>query len=516
MNQPIKPEAPQPESQSNPTGQPLQSSGRSASELSVTGDWFSSPFIWGGALTAGVYLGLPYLPIGRELAVRYLTGHPLEYALTTLFCVSLAILGRRFIALRHERNALQQPILNGVTDTKLAASPVSAPTTTTAQSIATHVSQTLHGWGIAHRRTWFGRRLQDLCEYLEGEHSSTSAEQHAKYLADEALDRCHDQYALLQTITWAVPILGFLGTVMGITLAIANVTPDQLDSSLNEVTGGLAVAFDTTALALTFSIVMVFGYFFVKRSDEQILRSVNQLILRKFIGKLPSDQRDSKLLEAESAAARQLIHRTEELIDLQTNLWTQSVDGLRERWNQTLERQQSELTASLSDGVESTLTDHALQLHQFREEFVSAYREVSEQLSEQMADQYATQTETQKSLQHELTNLWKQIQQDLHERQLSQATQSQGWVDRLSESMSEWQQRLTRASETLESQMIAISSQTELLGRIVDQEENLVGLQQRLTENLDAVRAADAFEETLHSLNAAVHLLTARTRPNAA
>ncbi|MEI2659369.1 MAG: MotA/TolQ/ExbB proton channel family protein [Bifidobacterium adolescentis] len=52
---------------------------------------------------------------------------------------------------------------------------------------------------------------------------------------------------LIRTITWAVPILGFLGTVIGITMAIANITPDQLESSLGEVTAGLAVAFDTTA-----------------------------------------------------------------------------------------------------------------------------------------------------------------------------------------------------------------------------------------------------------------------------
>ena len=66
-------------------------------------------------------------------------------------------------------------------------------------------------------------------------------------LADQAAERLHESYSLVRTITWAVPILGFLGTVVGITMAIANVTPEQLDTSLGEVTDGLAVAFDTTA-----------------------------------------------------------------------------------------------------------------------------------------------------------------------------------------------------------------------------------------------------------------------------
>ncbi|MEZ6057401.1 MAG: MotA/TolQ/ExbB proton channel family protein [Planctomycetaceae bacterium] len=486
--------------------QPSQLEEVAANQLRVThstgNDWLSSPWIWGGLLTVGVYLGVPHLPIGRDLAIRYLCGHPLEYALATLFCVSLAILGRRFLALRTERQALVRPFLPHPVDT--------------GRPLALQVNEGLSSWSDELRQTWLGQRLTDLCEYLEGKHSVTAAEQHAKYLADDAYDRCHDQYALLQTITWAVPILGFLGTVMGITLAIANVTPDQLDSSLNEVTGGLAVAFDTTALALTFSIVMVFGYFFVKRSDEEILRRVNQLVLRQFIGNMPTDQTDSKFMDAESEAARQLIHRTEELIGLQTELWTQSVDGLRERWNETLEKQQAELTTSLTGGVGVTLSDHAAQLFQFRQEFVEAYRDVSEQLSEQMADQWSSQTEQQQELQQTLMELWKQIRQDLTERHAQQATQTQEWVDRLSGSMGDWQERLTRASEALEGQLSAITSQTELLRRIVDQEENLAGLQQRLAENLEAVRAAEAFEETLHSLNAAVHLLTARARPNAA
>ncbi|MEZ6065507.1 MAG: MotA/TolQ/ExbB proton channel family protein [Planctomycetaceae bacterium] len=89
-------------------------------------------------------------------------------------------------------------------------------------------------------------------------------------------DRTHDSYSLLQTITWAVPIVGFLGTVMGITLAIANVTPEQLDTSLPEVTGGLAVAFDTTAVALSESILLVFGYFYVKRSELRLLGDIEE------------------------------------------------------------------------------------------------------------------------------------------------------------------------------------------------------------------------------------------------
>ena len=48
--------------------------------------------------------------------------------------------------------------------------------------------------------------------------------------------------------------------------------------------------------------------------------------------------------------------------------------------------------------------------------------------------------------------------------------------------------------------------------KIFEKEDHLVRLQERLDKNLETVRAAETFDETLHNLAAAVHLLTARTR----
>src|SRR5207237_1221128 len=62
-------------------------------------------------------------------------------------------------------------------------------------------------------------------------------------------------YSLIRFITWAMPILGFLGTVLGITQSISGVTPEKLEKDLSQVTDGLALAFDTTALALGLTMI---------------------------------------------------------------------------------------------------------------------------------------------------------------------------------------------------------------------------------------------------------------------
>ena len=58
----------------------------------------------------------------------------------------------------------------------------------------------------------------------------------------------------MRLIVWAIPILGFLGTVIGITMALNAIDPKAVEESMMQVTTGLGVKFDTTALALAWAL----------------------------------------------------------------------------------------------------------------------------------------------------------------------------------------------------------------------------------------------------------------------
>jgi hypothetical protein len=55
-----------------------------------------------------------------------------------------------------------------------------------------------------------------------------------------------------------------------------------------------------------------------------------------------------------------------------------------------------------------------------------------------------------------------------------------------------------------------IGEQVEAMNRLQEGEGHLLRLHEALNQNLAAVTAAGTFEQALHSLTAAVHLLTAR------
>ena len=56
-----------------------------------------------------------------------------------------------------------------------------------------------------------------------------------------------------------------------------------------------------------------------------------------------------------------------------------------------------------------------------------------------------------------------------------------------------------------------VTAQAAALARLQEGEKQLIRLQELLQQNLSALAGAGAFEEAVHNLTAAIHLLTART-----
>ena len=462
----------------------------------------TSPVFWGIGFTYAFYAALPFLPLQRDLAIRYFCSHPLEYATAGLFFVGMAVLVLKLTRLPRERAVFTHPQVLACCWDSGGDDDVTVD----------QLSERLKSLPSNLQSTQLTHRLRDVESYLRGSHGTRGLEHHLKYLAELAQERLHDSYALVRTITWAVPILGFLGTVIGITMAIANITPEQLDSSLGDVTGGLAVAFDTTALALGLSLLLVFAAFVAERSEQKISSRVERFGIQQVLDWFPADDLAGQpLIQAEHEAAERLLGRTDALIEQQMELWSQSIELTRDRWQRTLDRQQQELTAALQQQVDASLAEQQRQINHGRDRFLAACENLAGSLSEIQQAWETGQRELHETSGRQLTTLWDQVHGDLKDLRRDQKQLVDESTASFREQTDAWLQEWTRVAQVIADQVAALQQQGELLQRLATDQTDLNQLQQRLSDNLEAVRAAETLEQTLHGLNAAVHLLTIKS-----
>lgn len=101
----------------------------------------------------------------------------------------------------------------------------------------------------------------------------------------QLLWRRHEESWLIpRYISWAVPILGFIGTVLGISLAAEGIRRiiasesglASLSSDLDGAIAPLGIAFDTTLIALSLSIALTLLLALVQRSEQRLLATIER------------------------------------------------------------------------------------------------------------------------------------------------------------------------------------------------------------------------------------------------
>lgn len=101
---------------------------------------------------------------------------------------------------------------------------------------------------------------------------------------DLMVHRVDLRYQNVRYISWLIPTIGFIGTVVGIAVALEYINPRNPDIGL--VTGAMAVAFYTTLVALIVSAIVVFAQHAVQKQEESALNAAGQYCLKNLINRL--------------------------------------------------------------------------------------------------------------------------------------------------------------------------------------------------------------------------------------
>lgn len=404
-----------------------------------------APLLWGGALTIGFYSLIQAGYIEGQAVHRYFTSHPVEYVSMALFFVGVTTLLFKAVSVLGQLKLFTKPLL--------PPAPVDGES---ADMCRQHLA-TLAKLPKEHQHDYLIARLRKALEHVQRRGGADMLDDELKYLADADAAALHSSYALMRIIVWAIPILGFLGTVMGITLAIANISPEALEESLPQVTSGLAVAFDTTALALALSMVLMFLQFLVDRAENRLLANVDETVAAELAGRfhLIGGSNDPQVA-AVRRMAEAVMQSMERLVNRQAELWHGTIEAAQQQWRQVANGTQQQVETALTNSLTRSLKAHAQQIVE------------------------SSQSAEERNRKH-----WEQITQSL-----------------------------VNAAEIARSQQSELVRQGEVLARVVDATGQVTKLEDTLNRNLAALAGSQNFEETLMSLAAAIQLLSARLGPS--
>ena len=111
-------------------------------------------------------------------------------------------------------------------------------------------------------------------------------------------------YAMSGVLMWAIPILGFIGTVQGLGTAVAgfgvlggSADVSAIKSAIGQVTVGLGVAFDTTLLALILTTLLMFPLISFQRKEEGLFGELDNYIDDLLLARFPSPEQKPIVIE---------------------------------------------------------------------------------------------------------------------------------------------------------------------------------------------------------------------------
>lgn len=142
-----------------------------------------------------------------------------------------------------------------------------------------------HVVGLPQRlhHSFMFHRIRKGLEFFYIRESNTEVASMMSSQSDIDANSISGSYALTKVFLWAIPIFGFVGTVLGIGAAIGNFAealagsdPDALMNGLKDVLAGLGTAFDTTFLALVFSILLMIPASALQAAEEEVLNQVDE------------------------------------------------------------------------------------------------------------------------------------------------------------------------------------------------------------------------------------------------
>lgn len=326
------------------------------------------PVLLLGAVLSAAFFGLLIGgPLDFAILRRYCLCHPVAVASVSLFFVGIVTLGLKWW------QAVTQSSVTGNSAAALRRLIIDGDEIKPAQR-PEWLFASWQSLPRAIQEGWFGVRILRTLELQISRGRRNQLEPDLTSLADADADRQHESYGLVRIINWAMPMLGFLGTVLGISSTLGQLDTQMLatqqQEAMNQLTAGLYVAFDTTAIALVLTVFLMFLQFGIGRLEISLLSRIDAECGNGLIGFLAVDPFDAHdtLLSPVREMASELLNTVKQLVEDQSVIWSRSILESQRQWTAWTETASQRIESDLGENIGGALDRHVSSLEKLQDE----------------------------------------------------------------------------------------------------------------------------------------------------
>lgn len=387
--------------------------------------------------------------------------------------------------------------------------------------------------------------------------------EYAREQADLDAAASDASYRRNRLFIWALPLLGFVGTVFGVAAGISgfaaflrqgNVSQGQIQEQVGVITTGLAVAFYCTLLGLLTAGLAAFPSLAAERREEETLNEIDEFVEDRLLSQMPSEaseesrfpveqmvaairegmeglQTQSKfpveeLAQAIDAGFRRLPNpdRYEEVFSRAVSKAGEVINQKYDEFAQNYERRIGELGSQLGGKLEGVATNFHNGAHRMMSEFtknqernLEIYSKNEQKLAErfdELTEQLTTMAKEQSEQFGEAHENYVEAIQELDKKEIArfekmvqEFTQlSARLAESFKQSVTTLESASTRYSERVQQSIDSLNEQLEKVAQLGVEIDKVLRTTQAMETTLRQVGSSDEFRQTLANLRS--HLST--------
>lgn len=442
--------------------------------------------VLGAALSVGFYgLLIGAMKFGPTQAYtgqfeRYFLGHPVAVAATILFSFALAMLVAKTLGVMAQNAHLER-----IRDLDLLPAGDGAVGPAQAWLDDNDAGQVARSWltqlsdlPAATRNSHLVTRLQEVLTRQAHRGSAKHLADDLRELAGRDGDAAHDSLGLVRIIVWAIPMLGFLGTVIGITQTLGGLDFSSGTGAVDNLKSGLYVAFDTTAMGLVLSVVAIFLQFPVERSEQRLLAAIDARVGHMVSSTLPSDDASDNQTVLIAELCRGVQAAVAESLANQATLWQSTIEEAQKQWQNVHEKNNTTLADAFEVTLAPALLNHATTIREAADassqrwnqqcerwqSSVDAAQKLLDETSQASSKRIAQQT---KSLHETLDDVCETIasQQQTLAGHYANLNQTHDAIAKLTSATESLHAKMTQPDETMANAMVILARAVDVLSK---------------------------------------------------